>query len=203
MTDENAKLRELLWRMREEADEAWRNVDPHSVLQSRARRDLQLLADVEELLGPTAWDALTPTTHIVWGDQAICHWTLHAPSRWPPTQRAVKITELIVELPDPDDDTHVEFVARPQADWSGVDCDGCRIRLPTLLREMSVFLDDVQEGIMEGFRAHPETIRAQEIYAREIEPKLTTEQRQRYAEQVQEIAARQARRRARRAKGRS
>lgn len=142
MNDDEARLRELLWRLREEADEAWRNVDHH-----HAKRDLKLLGEIEELLGPTAWDALEPTTHIAWGNQAICHWTRHPPARWPPTQRSVKITELIVQLPS-EDETCIEFVSQPDADWSGVTCDACRVRLPTLLRELSSVLDDVQEGIM-------------------------------------------------------
>lgn len=146
MSNDDARLRELLWRMREEAEETWRNVDPH-----QAKRDLKLFSEIEELLGPTAWDSLEPTTHIAWGDQAICHWTRHPPPRWPPTQTSVKIAELIIQLPSMDG-TYIEFVARPHADWSGVTCDACRIRLPTLLRELSRALDDMQEGIIEGVR---------------------------------------------------
>jgi hypothetical protein len=191
---ESKKLRELLWRMQEEADEAWRNVDP----KSGAERDLALRAEVEDLLGPSAWDALGPTTHIVWDERAICHWTPHVLVRWPPTQTAVKISDLIVRLRCEEDETFVEFVTRPDVDWGGVTCDTCRIRLPTLLRELSLVLDDLHEGIMEGHRAHPETIRARESYAREVGPELTAEQRQRHAVQAEENNARDARRAARR-----
>jgi hypothetical protein len=197
VNDENEKLRDLLWRMREEADEAWRNVDPRSAAHCHAKRDLKLLGAVEELLGPNAWGALEPTKHIAWGDQAICHWTFHPPTRWPATQTYAKITELITRLPC-EDETYVEFVARPNSDWNGVTCDACRVRLPSLLRELSIALDDVHEGILEGFRAHPETKRAQELYARDVEPKLTAEQRKRYADQIQLINERAARRAARR-----
>jgi len=198
MIDENMKLRGLLRRMREEADEAWRNIDPHRAARHHAVRDDKLRDEIETLIGPTGWNALEPATHIAWGDQAICHWTMHAPAQWPPTQTCVKITELITRLPS-EDATYVEFLARPAVDWNGVTCDACRVRLPTLLREMSRNLDDVQEGIMEGYRTHPETIRAQELYARDIEPTLTAEQRQRYEEQEQQIRERNERRAARRA----
>jgi hypothetical protein len=196
--DENKKLRDLLWRMREEADEAHRNCDPKKSIKYHFMRDLKLFREVEELLGPTTWDALDSTTHIEWGDQAICHWTFHPPAQWPPTQKAVKITKLIVQLPCAEDETLVEFVARPDADWSGVTCDACRIRLPAILREVSGILDDLHEGILEGARVDPETIRAGAEYKRLIEPTLTAEQRQRYAEQAQHIGEKNARRAARR-----
>lgn len=198
--DENEKLRELLWRMREEADEAWRNVDPRRAERHHAKRDPKLLSEIEALIGPTAWDALLPTTHIAWGDQAICHWTFHPPAQWPPTQTSVKLSELIAKLPCKDDETYVEYVARPDADWNGVTCDACRIRLPTLLREMSGILDDMHEGIMEGFRTDPATIRAQELYARDIEPTLTEDQRQFHDEQARQLGERNVRRAARRAR---
>lgn len=54
MNAANAKLRELLWRVREEADEAWRNVDPKRAVRHHAKRDLKLLAEGEDLLGPNA-----------------------------------------------------------------------------------------------------------------------------------------------------
>lgn len=195
--DENKKLRELLHRMREDAEEAWRNVDPQRAVRHHAKRNLKLRDEIENLIGPTTWDALGPMKHIVWGDQAICHWTFHAPAHWPPTQTCVKITALITQLPS-EDETYVEFVARPDAGWNGVTCDACRVRLPTLLREMSGALDDLHEGIMEGSRTHPETLRAQELYKRDIEPKLTAEQRQRNTDQVRRNEERNARRAARR-----
>ena len=184
MNDDKARLLELLWRMREEADEAWRNVD-----HAHVKRDLKLLDEIEELLGPSTWNSLEPSTHITWGDQAICHWTRHPFPRWPPTQGSVKITELIIQLPS-EDETYIEFISRPETDWNGVTCDACRVRLPTLLREVSIALDDMQEGILESFRAHPETLRAQASYIRDVEPKLTPEQRQRFADQLQRINAR-------------
>jgi hypothetical protein len=198
--DENRKLRELLSRMREEADEARRNVDPKSVLRYGAKRDRQLLDEVEALLGPRAWDALDSATHIEWGDQAICHWTLYPPTRWPSSQKAVKIADLIARLPCEDDETFVEFVARPDPSWNGVTCDDCRVRLPTLLRQLSVILDDLQEGIIEGHRTHPQTKLAYESYLRHVEPKLMAEQRARYAEQTKAIESKDARRAARRAR---
>ena len=196
--DDNKKLRELLWLMREEAEEGWRNVDPLRAVRHHAERDLKLRDEIEALIGPMAWDALESTTHIAWHDQAICHWTIHAPVHWPPTQTSVAITELIVRLPCEDDETYVEFVARPDANWNGVTCDACRLRLPTLLREMSAVLDDLHEGIMEGVRTHPETIRARELYERDVEPKLSPVQRQRDDEQRQRHCTRNERRRARR-----
>jgi hypothetical protein len=186
--------------MREEADEAWRNVDPKRAVRHHAKRDLKLLAEVEDLLGPNAWNALGPAKHIAWNDQAICHWTFHAPAHWPPTQTAVKIADLIARLPCADDETYVEFIARPDVDWNGVTCDACRIRLPTLLRELGSTLDDLQEGIMEGFRTHPDTLRAQELYERDVEPTLTAAQRQRRDAQAQQVRDRNARRSARRAR---
>jgi hypothetical protein len=57
----------------------------------------------------------------------------------------------------------------------------------------------VQEGIMEGARTHPETIGVKELYARDVEPALTPEQRQRYAEQAQRINERDTRHATRRA----
>ncbi|HSX22420.1 MAG TPA: hypothetical protein VLE97_06545 [Gaiellaceae bacterium] len=200
LSEENATLRDLLRRMREEACEAWRNVDLQSALECGAKRDSDLLREAEELIGPTAWDALDPAVHIEWGDRAICHWTLHPPARWPTTQSSVKIAEVITQLPCADDETLVEFVTRPDADWNGVTCDACRVRLPTLLRELTGILDDLQEGILEGHRTHPETLRAKESYAKYVEPNLTTEQRVRYAEQAQRINAKNARRAARRSR---
>lgn len=198
--DEATKLRELLWRMREEAEEAHRNVDPKRAVKHHYLRDLKLLHEVEDLLGPTAWDALESATHIAWDDKAICHWTFHPPAQWPPTQKAVKMSDLIVRLPCAEDETFVEYVARPDADWNGVTCDACRVKLPTLLRELSLVLDDLHEGIMEGLRADPSTSRAQELYKRDIEPKLTAGQRQRYADHAQKHAATIARRAARRSR---
>jgi hypothetical protein len=198
--EENATLRALLRRMREEADEAWRNADPRSAMRSGARRDKELLAEVEALIGPTAWGALEPAIHIEWGDQAICHWTLHPRARWPSSQTAVKIAELIARLPCAEDETFVEFVARPDPRWNGVTCDACRVRLPTLLRELSVILDDLQEGILEGHRAHPHTKLAHESYLRHVEPNLTAEQRMRYAAQAEAIDEKLARRAARRSR---
>jgi hypothetical protein len=192
------KLRDLLWRMREEAAEAWRNVGPGR--PRRARRNQALFREVEDVLGPDAWDSLDPATHVVWDETAICRWTQHGPARWPETQKAVPIASLIVQLPCAEDESFVEFVARPDADWNGVTCDACRVRLPTLLREMSAILDDVQEGVMEGYRSDPGTIRAHASYLRHVEPRLTTEQRQRYADQAQRINAKNARRAARRAR---
>ncbi len=190
-------LRELLYQMREEAAEAWRVADPRKCVAAQVRRNQDLFARVEQMIGPTAWAELPPRTHIAWGDQAICHWTLHPPARWPSTQTSVKIADLVARLPC-EDETYIEFVARPTGDWNGVTCDACRIRLPTLLRELGSALDDVHEGILEGFRAHPETLRAQELYARDVEPKLTAEQRQRFADQARQHAERYARRAARR-----
>jgi hypothetical protein len=48
----NKKLRDLLRRMREEADEAWRNGDPLHAARHRAKRDPALRDEVAELLGP-------------------------------------------------------------------------------------------------------------------------------------------------------
>lgn len=197
---ENEKLRNLLRRLREEAAEAWRNVDPRRAARHHFKRDGNLHEEIDDLIGPTAWDALPSTVHIEWGDQAICRWTFHPPAQWPPSQTCVKIAALVAELPCKDDETYVEFVARPDASWNGVTCDACRIQLPTLLHELSSALDDVQEGIMEGFRTNPETIRARELYARDIEPKLTIEQRQRYEAQEQQLRERSDRRAARRAR---
>lgn len=196
--DENAKLRDLLARMREEADDAWRCVDAGHAMKHHAERDRGLRGEVEALIGPSSWDALEPARHILWGDRAICHWTLHAPARWPASQTYVPITDLIVRLPCPEDETYVEYVARPDADWNGVTCDACRVRLPTLLREVSVALDDMHEGIIEGFRTHPETIHAKERYALDIEPTLTPDQRQRHAEQIRKLHEKDLRRAARR-----
>jgi len=186
--------------MREEAAEAWRNVDPKKAIQHGAKRDLALLHEVEALLGPDAWDTLAPATHISWGAQAICHWTRYSPAHWPPTQKAVKIADLIVRLPCAEDETLIEFVAHPDPNWNGVSCDACRVRLPTLLRELSVILDDMHEGIIEGHRALLDTRQAHDLYLQEIESKLTAEQRERNAVQAKAIAAKNARRAVRRSR---
>jgi hypothetical protein len=186
VNNDKARLLGLLYRLREEVEEAWRNAD-----HAYVKRDRKLLNELEQLLGPSTWDSLEPSTHITWGDQAICHWTRHPSTRWPQTQGAVKITDLIVQLPS-EDETYIEFVSRPDTNWNGVTCDACRVRLPTLLREVSIALDDLQEGLLEGFRSHPETLRARASYMRNVEPTLTPEQRQRFAEQLQRIDARNA-----------
>lgn len=136
MNTPETKLCELLWRMREEADEAWRNAG-----HRQSKRDWKLLDEIEGILGPAAWDSLKPTIHITWGDLAICHWTHHPPARWPPTQGAMKITELIIRTPSPDG-TGFKFISNPEADWNTATCGACCTRLPVLLCELGSVLDD-------------------------------------------------------------
>ncbi len=180
------RAHELLGCMRDEAEEAWLDVRERNDqlkrgdLRHKVGRDRALFDEVRTVVGPSTSERIPENVHIAWGDKAICHFTQRATKYWPKFQTAVDIAKLITAK-NAEDPTDAEFVAYPPEDWGGVTCEACRIRLPTLLREMGVIMRDMHRGIMEGYRTHPETIAATKFYEEVVLPNARPERQREYA----------------------
>lgn len=137
---DNAYLLDLL---RDVLDAIETRLDVSS-LSASDRHLLNLCDEIESLVRP-----LPTKKHIVWSDKAICHFTVVPVKEWPAELTSVDLREFVKVLRD--DDRRLKGFAQVPKDWGDVNCNDCRIRLPTLIQEVNEL--NFGEAAVAGMRA--------------------------------------------------
>lgn len=137
---DNAYLLDLL---REVLDAIETHLDVSS-LNASDRHLLNLCDEMESLVR-----RLPTKKHIVWSDKAICRFTAVPVKDWPAELTSVDLREFVTILRD--DKHQLKGFAQVPKDWGEVNCNECRIRLPTLIQELNEL--DFGEAIVAGMRA--------------------------------------------------